>query len=60
VHPRLEAHLLAPCPFGEGDLITVEWLRYLRPEKKFASTEELRAQISEDVAAARAGFGLPL
>jgi riboflavin kinase/FMN adenylyltransferase len=60
VHPRLEVHLLGPCPFGEGDLITVEWLRYLRPEKKFASTEELRAQISEDVAAARAGFGLPL
>jgi riboflavin kinase/FMN adenylyltransferase len=57
-HPRLEAHLLGPCPFGEGDTITVEWLRFLRPEKKFANATELRAQIAQDVATARAEFGL--
>jgi riboflavin kinase/FMN adenylyltransferase len=57
--PRLETHVLGPCPFGEGDKITVEWLRFLRPEKKFADTAELRAQIARDVAAARAGFELP-
>jgi riboflavin kinase / FMN adenylyltransferase len=58
-HPRLEAHVLGPCPFGEGDPITVEWLRFLRPEKKFANAGELRAQIAQDVATARAEFGLP-
>ncbi|HXA13795.1 MAG TPA: riboflavin biosynthesis protein RibF [Opitutaceae bacterium] len=57
--PRLEAHVLGPCPFGEGDTITVEWLHFLRPEKKFAGAGELRVQIGQDVAAARAEFGLP-
>jgi riboflavin kinase/FMN adenylyltransferase len=59
-HPRLEAHVLGPCPFGEGDAITVEWLDFLRPEKKFADVAELRAQIARDVAAVRAEFGLPI
>jgi riboflavin kinase/FMN adenylyltransferase len=57
--PRLEAHVLGPCPFGEGDTITVEWLRFLRPEKKFTNAGELRAQIAQDVTAARTEFGLP-
>ncbi|MDO8542746.1 MAG: riboflavin biosynthesis protein RibF [Opitutaceae bacterium] len=46
--PRLEAHVLGECPVGEGDTITVEWLRFLRPEVKFARVEELRAQIARD------------
>jgi riboflavin kinase / FMN adenylyltransferase len=54
--PRLESHVLGPCPFGEGDVLTVEWLKFLRPEQKFSSTDELRAQITRDVAAARAEF----
>ncbi|HTQ31731.1 MAG TPA: riboflavin biosynthesis protein RibF [Opitutaceae bacterium] len=58
-HPRLESHVLGPCPFGAGDAITVEWLRFLRPEQKFSGSDELRAQIARDVAAARAEFGLP-
>lgn len=58
-HPRLEVHLLEACPFGEGDILTVEWLRFLRTEQKFAGPEALRAQIACDVAAARAEFGLP-
>ena len=57
--PRLEAHVLGPCPFGEGDTITVEWLYFLRPEKKFTDAGKLRVQIGQDVAAARAEFGLP-
>lgn len=59
--PRLEVHLLEACPFGEGDTITVEWLRFLRPEMKFGSLEELRTQIARDRDAARAylrAFGL--
>lgn len=46
--PRLEIHVLGPCPFGEGDAITAEWLHFLRPEMKFGSVDELRAQISRD------------
>ena len=50
--PRLEVHVLDACPFGEGDTVKVEWLRFLRAEMKFASLEELRAQIARDRAAA--------
>jgi len=58
-HPRLESHVLGPCPFGEGDRLTVEWLKFLRPEQKFAGAAELRGQIARDVAAARGELGLP-
>lgn len=46
--PRLEAHVLAACPFGEGDHLKAEWLNFLRPEMKFAGIDELRAQIARD------------
>ena len=52
--PLLESHLLGECPFDAGDAIKVEWLRFLRPEQKFAGLEELRAQIAKDIEAARA------
>lgn len=48
--PRLEVHLLGDCPFGTGDAIKVEWLGFLRPEKKFGNVEQLQAQIAEDLA----------
>lgn len=54
--PLLEAHLLVDCPFVTGDHVTVKWLRFLRPEQKFSSVEELRAQIARDRAAAAADF----
>ena len=53
--PRLEVHLLGECPFGENDTITVEWLRFIRPEMKFSGVDELRSQIAQDRAGA-AGF----
>ena len=56
--PRLEVHLLTACPWGSGDALTVEWLKFLRPEQKFAGLPELRAQIARDVAAAGEFFGL--
>ncbi|MBK9991845.1 MAG: riboflavin biosynthesis protein RibF [Verrucomicrobia bacterium] len=49
--PRLEVHLLGDCPFGNGDAIKVEWLGFLRPEKKFENVEQLQAQIAEDLMA---------
>jgi riboflavin kinase/FMN adenylyltransferase len=48
VEPRLEVHVLDDCPFGEGDTITVEWLRFLRPEMRFATVDQLRDQIARD------------
>ncbi len=57
--PRLETHLLAPSsPFGEGDEITVEWLRFVRPELKFAGIDALRAQIEKDRSEVAADFSL--
>ncbi len=56
--PRLETHVLAECPFETGDEIVVEWLRFLRPEKRFNSVAELTAQIGQDRDAARADFSL--
>jgi riboflavin kinase/FMN adenylyltransferase len=58
VEPRLEIHMLVACPYGVGDPVEVEWVRFLRPERKFGGIEELRAQIGRDVAEARAEFSL--
>ena len=52
--PRLEAHVLGACPFGENDSIRIEWLHFIRPEKKFADIGELRSQIEQDRVAAEA------
>jgi riboflavin kinase / FMN adenylyltransferase len=54
--PRLEVHVLGACPISEGDHVKVEWLRFLRPEAKFANLEELRAQIARDRTAAEEFF----
>lgn len=56
--PRLETHLLAECPFGEGDEITVEWRRFVRPEIRFSGVNELRAQIERDRDEVAADFSL--
>jgi riboflavin kinase/FMN adenylyltransferase len=50
--PQLEVHVTAPCPYVAGDEITVEWLRFIRPEVKFPSPDALRDQIGRDIAAA--------
>ena len=51
--PLLEAYLLKDpeCPLY-GKELRVEFLRFLRPERAFSSPEELKAQISRDVALA--------
>lgn len=46
--PRLEVHVLGECPIDTGDVVTVEWKHFLRPEKKFADVTELREQIARD------------
>jgi riboflavin kinase/FMN adenylyltransferase len=57
--PLLEVHVLGPCPFAAGSRVTVEWLKFLRPEQKFGDVEELRAQIARDREAAAAFFQHP-
>jgi riboflavin kinase/FMN adenylyltransferase len=54
--PLLEVHLLGDCPWGEGDELVVEWLRFLRPERKFADLDSLRSGIAADRVAAQAFF----
>ena len=56
--PRLEVHVLGDCPYGPGDEVAVEWLRFLRPEMKFAGLAELQAQVQRDRAEARKEFSL--
>jgi riboflavin kinase/FMN adenylyltransferase len=46
--PRLEVHVLTATALTYGDRVTVRWLRFLRPERKFSGVEELRKQIEID------------
>ncbi len=55
--PRIEAHVLVECPFGEGDEVRVEWLKFIRPETKFSSISALTDQITSDRREAAAFFG---
>lgn len=55
--PRLEVHVLAPTTLTYGDRVTVRWLRFLRPERKFSGVEELRKQIEADREAALKALG---
>jgi len=57
--PLLEVHVLGECPLATGGRVTVEWLKFLRPEQKFADVEQLRAQIARDREAAGAFFRQP-
>ena len=50
---RLETHLLGFAGDLYGRHLTVELTRFIRPERRFASVEELREQIAADVASVR-------
>jgi len=54
--PRLEVHVLTPTTLTYGDRVTVRWLRFLRPERKFSGVDELRQQIETDRQAALAAL----
>ena len=55
---RFEVHLLGFAGELYGEEVRVRFLKRLREERRFPSLEALRAQIAEDVAEARAYFGL--
>jgi riboflavin kinase/FMN adenylyltransferase len=44
----LEVHLLGDCPWDRGDRLWVEWLEFLRPERRFPDLNALREQIAAD------------
>jgi riboflavin kinase/FMN adenylyltransferase len=60
VEPLLETHLFADADgvsagrLGADEPLCVEWLDFLRPERKFADFAALSAQIQQDAAQARA------
>ena len=47
--PGIEVHLKEFKGEVKGDVINLEFLKFIRPEKEFASIEELKAQIEKDV-----------
>lgn len=51
--PLLEVHALDPVDLQPGDAIEVEWLKFIRPEQKFDSVDELKVQIAKDCEVAR-------
>lgn len=54
--PTIEAHILD----YDGDLydqrVRVEYLHFLRPERRFDDLDALKAQLAQDLAATRAWF----
>ncbi|MGK7919672.1 MAG: bifunctional riboflavin kinase/FAD synthetase [Trichodesmium sp.] len=53
LHPTVEVHLLDWDEDLYGQTLTVNLIEFLRPEKKFASLDLLKAQIYEDCKIAR-------
>ena len=52
--PLLETHVLDGNPdMNTGDILDIRWEHFLRPEMKFASFDELKSQIAQDVQDAR-------
>lgn len=51
--PALEVHGLESTQLGLDDAIEVEWLQFIRPEQKFDSIDQLKAQIAKDCDIAR-------
>ena len=47
--PGIEVHLKDLKGEVKGDVVSVEFLKFVRPEIKFSSKEELKAQIEKDV-----------
>ncbi|VCU53491.1 Riboflavin biosynthesis protein RibF [Thermus thermophilus] len=55
---RFEVHLLGFAGELYGEEVRVRFLKRLREERRFPSLEALKAQIAQDVEAARAYFGV--
>lgn len=52
--PMLQVYLFEEPPeWGPGDLLTIEWLHFIRPEQKFESRDALDEQIRKDIEEAK-------
>jgi len=47
--PSIEVHLLNFDKEVYGDVVNVEFIKFIRPEQKFSSLEELKEQIKKDI-----------
>ena len=57
--PMLEVHVLGDCPFSYGDSLRVEWLSFLRRERKYECIDKLKTQIQADISDAKLFFESP-
>ncbi len=51
--PSIEVHVLDKQLELYGEVVSIEWLDFIRPELKFESVDDLIAQINQDVEVAR-------
>ena len=51
--------MLGDCPFSYGDSLRVEWLSFLRRERKFEGIDKLKTQIQTDISDAKLFFESP-
>jgi riboflavin kinase/FMN adenylyltransferase len=51
--PALEVHALDGTTLDHGDRIEVEWIHFIRPERKFDGLDALKTQIAKDCDTAR-------
>lgn len=56
--PLIETNIFGDCPFTYGDTLRVEWLHFLRAERKFDGLASLKTQIAEDSARAKSLLGV--
>lgn len=49
----IEAHILDYTGYLYDEEVTIEFMRFLRPERRFATTEKLTEQLTRDAAAVR-------
>lgn len=56
--PLLEVHLFESPPLSMEADIHVEWHHFIRPEQKFASLDQLKHQITQDISKAKQCFNL--
>jgi riboflavin kinase/FMN adenylyltransferase len=54
VAPVCETHILDFSGNLYGKRVSVEFLKFIRSERKFASLDELKAQVESDIALAKA------
>lgn len=52
----IEAHILDFVGYIYDEEIKVEFMKYIRPERRFADTTKLSAQVKDDIATARKGL----